>query len=168
VFVEMVIALEPSNVVPDAAPEFELLNVTALLTLVAVAALPPILNEPAVPVNPVPAPVNDVEDSTPVDGLNVSFVDVVFTGRLPVLAVTHAGYIVALVAVSSVIPTFVALVAVPEIEMPHVPDAFVPVVDGAPIVLYDTVTADEPLNVEPDAAPAPPLLNVTAFATEPA
>ena len=32
---------------------------------------------------------------------------------------------------------------------------------AAPIVLYDTVTALPPLNVVPDAAPAPPLLKVT-------
>jgi hypothetical protein len=48
-----------------------------------------------------------------VDGLKVNLVDVTFWGRLPVLEVTHVGYIVALVVVSSVIAVFVALVAVP-------------------------------------------------------
>ena len=51
--------------------------------------------------------------STPVDGLNDSLVEVTLAGRLPVLAVTQTGYMVALVAVSSVTPMFVALVADP-------------------------------------------------------
>jgi hypothetical protein len=42
----------------------------------------------------------------------------------------------------------------------QVPLAFVPVVLGAPTVLYEIVRAVEPLNVVPDASPAPPLLNV--------
>ena len=33
----------------------------------------------------------------------------------------------------------------------------------APIELYDIVTAELPLNVVPDAAPAPPLFIVSAF-----
>lgn len=42
------------------------------------------------------------------------------------------------------------------------------VVGTAPSVLYEMVVAADPLNVWPDAAPDPPLLNVTAFATLPA
>jgi len=62
----------------------------------------------------------------------------------------------------------VAVAALPDIEIPHVPVAFVPSVFGAPIVLYDIVLAVDPLNDVPDASPAPPLLNVTALVTEPA
>jgi hypothetical protein len=47
-----------------------------------------------------------------VDGLNVNLVDDTFCGKLPVVVVTHVGYIVALVVVSLVIPVFVAFVAV--------------------------------------------------------
>ena len=49
--------------------------------------------------------------STPEDGLKVNLVDVTFCGKLPVFAVTHVRYILALVVVSSVIPVLVALVA---------------------------------------------------------
>ena len=58
--------------------------------------------------------------------------------------------------------------AFPEILIPHVPLAPVPVVLGAPIVLYETVNAPEPLKVDPLAPPAPPLLKVTLFVTDPA
>ena len=47
----------------------------------------------------------------PVDGLKDNFEDDTFAGRLPVLAVAHKGYMVALVEVSSVMPILVALVA---------------------------------------------------------
>src|SRR5580692_4213878 len=36
------------------------------------------------------------------------------------------------------------------------------------MVLYETVRADPPLKVEPEAAPLPALLKVTEFTTEPA
>ena len=49
-----------------------------------------------------------------VDGLKVSFEDATFAGGFPVLAVAHKGYMVALVAVSSVIPILVALEALPD------------------------------------------------------
>jgi hypothetical protein len=62
----------------------------------------------------------------------------------------------------------VAVAALPEIEIPHVPDAPVPPVEGAPIELYEIVLAAEPLKVVPEASPEPPLLNVTAFVTDPA
>ena len=39
----------------------------------------------------------------------------------------------------------VAVAVLPLIEMPHVPEALVPVVLGAPTVLYEIVTAEEPL-----------------------
>ena len=61
-----------------------------------------------------------------------------------------------------------ALAALPLIEILQVPLAFVPVVLGAPIVLYETVIALEPLNPVPEADPAPPLLNVTELVTDPA
>ena len=50
----------------------------------------------------------------------------------------------------------------------HVPVAFAPVVLGAPMVLYEIVTAPLPLNVLPLAAPEPPLLIVSALDTDPA
>ena len=55
-----------------------------------------------------------------------------------------------------------ALAALPVMLMPHVPDAFVPVVEGAPIVLYEMVCAADPLKVVPEAAPVPALLKVNA------
>jgi hypothetical protein len=55
--------------------------------------------------------------------------------------------------------------ALPVTEIPHVPVAFVPVVDGAPIELYDNVLAAEPSKVVPELSPAPKLLKVNAFVT---
>ena len=45
--------------------------------------------------------------------------------------------------------------ALPVTLIPQVPLAFVPVVEGAPTVLYETVNAAEPLKVDPDAPPVP-------------
>ena len=53
--------------------------VVALVALVAVAAFPPMFNDDAVPVRPVPAPVNDVAVKTPVDGLNCSLVELTYS-----------------------------------------------------------------------------------------
>jgi hypothetical protein len=61
-------------------------------------------------------------------------------------------------------------------EADHVPEVTVPVVvrldepasGEAPMVLKLIVRAAEPLNEVPEASPVPPLLNVTALATEPA
>ena len=53
----------------------------------------------------------------------------------------------------------------PVILIPQEPEAFVPVVLGAPTVLYETVRAALLLNVLPDAPPAPPLLKVILFET---
>ena len=61
-------------------------------------------------------------------------------------------------------------IAEPETEIGNVPEIeerYEPAT-CAPIVLYETVNAEPPLKVEPDAAPEPLLLKVTAFATEPA
>ncbi len=85
--------------------------VTAPVKFALVVTVPAV-KDAAVPVSPVPAPVKLVDDRTPVLGLNVSFVLVTFAGKLPVLAVAHRGNIVAFVAVSLVMPTFVAFVAV--------------------------------------------------------
>ena len=68
------------------------------------------------------------------------FVLVTFAGRFPVFVVTHSGYIVAFVDVSSVMPMFVALVAVvavaafpPILSADAVPLMFVPTsVEGVP------------------------------------
>ena len=73
----------------------------AVVAVVAVSALPLSAAETVVVVN------------KPDDGLNFSLVDDNFGGRLPVLAVTHNGYMVALVVESSVTATLVALVEVP-------------------------------------------------------
>ena len=54
------------------------------VALVAVAALPPIDKLEAVPVNPVPAPVNDVALKTPVFGTKLNLVDDVVAPTLPV------------------------------------------------------------------------------------
>jgi hypothetical protein len=80
---------------------------------------------------------------------------------------------VALVAVVAVVAleadvAVVAVAALPLMDMPHVPEAPDPVVDGAPTVLYEIVRAVEPLKVEPDVAPVPLLLIVSALATDPA
>jgi len=56
----------------------------------------------------------------------------------------------------------------------HVPEVTVPVVvrldepasGDAPTVLYEIVRAAEPLNVVPDASPAPPLLKVALLGRE--
>jgi hypothetical protein len=52
-----------------------LVAVVAEVADVAVAALPPIDKLVAVPVKPVPAPLNDVDVKTPVDGLNCNLVE---------------------------------------------------------------------------------------------
>ena len=53
----------------------------------------------------------------PVDGLKLSLVEVTFAGKFPVLAVTHTGYIVALVVSSFVMPMLTAFVAVPTVTL---------------------------------------------------
>ena len=55
----------------------------AVVAEVAVAALPPIERLEAVPVNPVPAPLNDVALKTPVFGTKLSFVELVVAALLP-------------------------------------------------------------------------------------
>ena len=67
------------------------LAVVAVVAVVAVAAFPPIDRPDAVPVNPVPAPLNDVADSTPVLGTNDSLVDDVVGGLLPVVFTDKTG-----------------------------------------------------------------------------
>ena len=63
----------------------------ALVAVVAVAALPPIESPDAVPVKPVPAPLNDVAVKTPVLGLYCSLVDDTVMGKLPVELLTKVG-----------------------------------------------------------------------------
>ena len=81
------------------------------MTFVVLPELPPMFKLATVPVRPVPAPENDVDDNVPVDGLNVSFVEDTLAGKFPELVVTHVGNIVAAVVVSFVILIFVVLVA---------------------------------------------------------
>ena len=69
----------------------ELVAFVALVAVVAVAAFPPIDRPDAVPVSPVPAPLNDVADKTPVLGTNDSFVDDVVAALLPVVATDITG-----------------------------------------------------------------------------
>ena len=73
----------------------------------------------------------------------------------------HEPEVVALVAE-------VAVAALPLIEIDQVPEAFVPVVLGAPTVLKLTVRAALPLKVVPETSPDPLLLNVTELVTDPA
>jgi len=51
--------------------------------------------------------------NAPVLGLNLSFVDDTYNGKLPVMAVFQTGYITAFVVVSSVVPVLVAFVTTP-------------------------------------------------------
>jgi hypothetical protein len=50
----------------------------------------------------------------PVLGLNLSFVDDTYSGKLPDIAVFQTGYITAFVVVSSVVPVLVAFVTTPD------------------------------------------------------
>jgi hypothetical protein len=94
------------------------------------SAVPPIERLVAVPVKPVPAPVNDVALKTPVLGTNESFVDETVTGLFPVVLVRIAGYQVVADVVLSVVATFVAFVAVPAVVAdPAEPSIFTPVKD---------------------------------------
>jgi hypothetical protein len=88
--------------------------VTSPVEFAFVVTLPAVRLD-AVPVSPVPAPVNDVLERAPVEGLNVNLVLVTLSGRLPVFVVTHTTSIAAFVAASFVIAEFVALVAVVDV-----------------------------------------------------
>ena len=93
------------DVVPEAvlykickfAPPAMLVAVVALVALVAlvadvaVAAFPPIDKLDAVPVKPVPAPANEVDDKTPVFGTKLNFVDDVVAGLFPDVATDKTG-----------------------------------------------------------------------------
>jgi hypothetical protein len=61
----------------------------------------------------------------------------------------------------------VAVAALPEMDIPHVPEAPDPDALGAPTVLYEIVTADDPLNVAPEADPLPELFIVNEFVVVP-
>jgi hypothetical protein len=65
--------------------------VVALVADVAVAALPPIDKLAAVPVKPVPAPLNDVALKTPVLGTKLIFVDEVVAPVFPVVTEERTG-----------------------------------------------------------------------------
>ena len=73
------------------APLAMFVAVVALVADVAVAALPPIDKLEAVPVNPVPAPVNDVALKTPVFGTKLNFVDEVVAPVFPVVTEERTG-----------------------------------------------------------------------------
>lgn len=133
---------------PDAAPPV-LANVTALATelavvavvaVVAVAALPPIDSPDAVPVKPVPAPVNDVALNTPVLGTNDSLVDDVVAGLLPVELAAISGYQVATDDVLSVTATLVALVAVVAVvALPALPSIETPLRDWLALPRFSAI-----------------------------
>ena len=79
-----------------------LVAVVALVADVAVAALPPIDNPDAVPVNPVPAPANLVAVKTPVDGTYCSFVELTYSVVIvPDVTDANNGYLADTVDVSS-------------------------------------------------------------------
>jgi hypothetical protein len=94
------------------------------------AALPPIDRLLAVPVSPVPAPLNDVAENTPVFGTNDILVDEVVAALFPVLLAEITGYHVATDEVLSVIAILVALVAVVAVVAdPADPSMLTPVSD---------------------------------------
>jgi len=101
--------------------EFKALTPNAVLVDILLAPLPT--------VSPLMVASPDAV-TLPVEGLNVNLVDETFIGKLPVVVVTHVGYIVALVVVSFVIAIFVAVAALPVIDTPQVPVAPVPSVEG--------------------------------------
>ena len=78
-------AVRAAAAVVDPVPPLAIATVPdTLVADVAVAAFPPIDKLVAVPVKPVPAPVNDVAVKTPVLGTNENLVDDVVAGLLPV------------------------------------------------------------------------------------
>lgn len=91
---------------------FAFVAVVELVAVVAVAALPPIERPEAVPVKPVPAPVNEIAVKTPVEGTKLSLVELVVAGLFPELLAEITGYQVLTDVVLSVIATLVAFVAV--------------------------------------------------------
>jgi hypothetical protein len=127
---------------------------------VTFAAVPPIERLDAVPVKPVPAPVNDVALKTPVLGTNESFVDETVTGLFPVELVRIAGYQVVADVVLSVVATFVAFVAVPAVVAdPAEPSIFTPVRDWALLARFKAIEVvpiyrfefpNTPLGIVPD------------------
>lgn len=121
-----------------------------------------------VPVSPVPAPVKLVDERTPVEGLNVSLVEVTFCGRFPVFEVTHVMSIVALVDVSSVMAVFVAFVAVVELVAEVAVAALPPMLRAVAVPVKFVAVIDDgvppgPLKVT--KAPADPTLTASAVAT---
>ena len=88
---------------------------SVMAVFVALVAVVALVADVAVVALPDNAPENVVAVTVPVDGLKVNLVEETFCGRLPVVVVTHVGYTVAFVVVSSVIAVFVALVAVPDV-----------------------------------------------------
>lgn len=98
---------------------------------------------------PDPVEISKGTEKAPVDGLNDSSVEETLSGRLPVLAVTHVGNIVALVVTSFAMPLLTALVAVPAVRLAAVPLAFVRVMDiGVPNAIFGSV-------VDKEGAPLP-------------
>jgi hypothetical protein len=133
----------------------------------ATATIPdtfPAVKPDAVPVKPVPAPVNDVALKTPVLGTNESFVDETVTGLFPVELVKIAGYQVVADVVLSVVATFVAFVAVPAVVAdPAEPSIFTPVRDWAllerlraieVVPMYRLELPKTPVGIVPDSCPA--------------
>src|SRR5664280_2893016 len=111
-------AVPELKVIPAAPPTLPIVVTTPdPLPIVVVLFEVRVVNAPVegvvAPIVPLNAPANPVLVNIPVEGINDSFVDVVFCGRLPVFAVTHVGYTATAVATSSVIAVLVALVALP-------------------------------------------------------
>ena len=94
----------------------------------AVAALPPMDKPDAVPVKPVPAPLNEVAVKAPVLGTKLNLLELVVAGLLPVELAEIMGYHVATEVVLSVIATLLAFVAVVAVVAePAEPSMLVPV-----------------------------------------
>ena len=86
--------------------------------------------------------INWLAVNAPVDGLNFNLVEETYSGKLPEFAVFHTGYITALVVLSSVVPVFVAFVAV----VADVAVAALPPIDKlATAVVLETVNGAVPV-----------------------
>ena len=136
--------MEPMLIAPKPLPMLPPVNAPTevMAGCAAVVTVPAVVAVDALPVTlPVNAPTKVVAPSEPVEGFQVNFVLVVFTGSVPVLPVTQTGYIVAFVVVSLVIPAAVHVLALPTKAPtnPPAPPVTVPVnvglANGAPFVL---------------------------------
>ena len=147
--VEAVEVICPETVRPVSVPSDVIFVCAAPVTVAAVPETLPVTL-------PVRAPENPVAVKIPVDGTKERAVEVVFCGRLPVLAVTQVGYTAEEVTASLVIPVLVALVAlVAEAALPSI--LVIPVRASAPDDRFK-VTAVVPIYMVEELAALSPVL----------